>query len=172
MNFKLKQLGQGIALASLLAAGGMVHGANDGSLGTSSTGDLDVTVTIAPLVRITGLSDVEFTFDGGDENLENTQNICVYSNAGSNYSLTATSLNSDNGFALVSGSLEVAYSVAVNGSSLTSGSAADFGDANTVDQLCGGTGATALQISIDNAALQAAASGTYTDLLTLTVEPN
>ena len=169
MNFKLKQLGHGIALASLLAAAGTAYGATQGDLGATSTGSLDLEVVIPALVRVSNLSDVDFGSYDGEGDLSETQQICVYSNATDGYNLRAESVNVG-GFALDSGSNTLSYSVTIGGVALTENSLVAMTGANTTSVNCGGGGDTAMVLTIAEPDLQAAPSGTYTDTLTLYVE--
>lgn len=179
MAFTIHKLGQGIALASLLAAAGSAYSANDGSLGATSTGDLDVSVEIADRVQISGLNDIDFGAYAGSGDLNGGDAFCVYRNGTGAYSVTITSAEAAGGsFRLSNGTDFIPYSVSFNDDAdIAGGSAVSAGDtlngaghASSVS--CGGSSNASIGVSIAASALQAAPSGVYTDTITLLVEPN
>lgn len=73
------------AVASVLAVTPAMA-STDGTLGTTSTGTLDVTATIAPMVRVSGLNDLNLVMTAASFGGSGTwaaielDNFCVYSN--------------------------------------------------------------------------------------------
>lgn len=179
MAFAIHKLGKGIALASLLAAAGTAYSANDGSLGATSTGDLDVRVDIADRVQISGLNDIDFGAYAGAGDLDGSDAFCVYRNGTGSYNVTISSAGADGGnFRLSNGTSFIAYSVRFNDDAdITGGSDVSSGDTlagtgSATSVTCGGASNASLGVSIAANALQAAPSGIYTDTITLLVEPN
>ncbi|WP_155838330.1 hypothetical protein [Hyphomonas beringensis] len=84
----------GAGAAALLASGAM---AQDSTFGTTSTDTVNITAEVAPVVRVSGLDDVNFDlneafFNQSGPNTYKNQMFCVYSNvsnAGS-FSISAT----------------------------------------------------------------------------------
>ncbi len=171
MNFKLKQLGQGIALASLLAAAGTAYGAEDGTLGGTSTGSLDVLVEIADRVQISGLDDIDLGLYSGTGPLTGDDAFCIYRNGTGLYEVEITSENEDGGaFRMVSGTNFINYSVTFNTASVSSGDeVSGTGDATSLT--CGGSTNTTLAVTVAEAELQSAVSGNYADTITMVVSP-
>jgi len=178
MAFTINKLGKGIALASLLAAAGTAYSAENGSLGATSSGSLDVSVEVADRVQISGLDDIDFGAYGGTGSLDGNDAFCVYRNGTGAYDVTINSAQADSGdFRLSDGSNFITYSVTFNddaaitgGTDVSSGdSLAGNGSANSLT--CGGANNASLGVSIAEDALQAAASGDYTDTITLVVAP-
>lgn len=180
MAFAINQLGKGIALASLLAAAGTAYSATDGSLGATSTGDLDVRVQIADRVQISGLDNIDFRTYAGTGELESSDAFCVYRNGTGVYSITISSPNADtDGFRLSDGTDFIAYSVKFNadanitgGADVSSGVRMDGMMGSATSLSCGGGDNASLGVTIAENALQAARTGIYTDTITLMVEPN
>jgi len=179
MAFAINKLGKSIALASLLAAAGTAYSANDGSLGATSTGDLDVSVDIADRVQISGLDDIDFGAYAGFGDLDSNDAFCVYRNGTGAYNVTISSAEADGGtFRLSNGSDFIAYSVSFNDDAdITGGTDVGSGDTlagngSATSLTCGGASNASLGVSIPENVLQAAASGAYTDTITLLVEPN
>lgn len=141
-------------------------------------GPVDVSLTIADMVQITGMNDIPLTlsglfYQGGDD-------FCVYRNgAGGTYSVTASSANSAGPglFTLVSGGDSVNYGVFFDDSvGATSASTAltestnsgGFVGTNVYNSVCAAVNAS---IYIESAVTNFTLGGTYGDTLTLTVMP-
>ena len=179
---KATRIARSIALASALAGAATgALAANDGSLGTSSTGDLAVTLSIADRVQITGLEDITLGTYGGSGGLTGDATFCVYRNGTGVYDLVATSANEQAGaFKASDGTDEIVYAVKVDedtdpsdGFDVSSGTAKTglTGDDAATD--CGGNDNASLRVSFAEADLQAApTSNGYADTITLLVTPN
>jgi spore coat protein U-like protein len=171
------------AFGTALAVGGLLcsaaHGASDGTLGQTSSGNLSISVTIVELVRISGLRDVAFGVYSGAGDLDNNTNICVYRNSlAAQYRITATTV--EGAFRLTSGANLLPYRLYFNDTIGTTGevllayntlSATQTGaNTQTVDCSVGGLKAN-VHVQILQADLQAARPGAYTGTLILTANP-
>jgi hypothetical protein len=168
----------GLALLASATAGA----ATDGSLGTTSTGTLSVSVSVPGRVQLTGLTDVAFTNQDPSVAASNAQNLCVWSNTGTRgYNIDATGSGTSGAFTLANASLSVPYSVEWAGSSgATSGTPLSAGTALTgltstaTNATCSAGPASTASLIVKIAAsdlqsMQAATS--YTGTLTLVVAP-
>lgn len=154
--------------------------AEDGEIGETSTGELDVTLDIEPLVRISNLDDLEFTiegdWDGGDVSL--SDEICVWSNTGK-YLLTVEGDNGDGEeFFVENGDGDlVEYTATWHApgdgiAPVLNGDERGGYDADDEDIDCGdGEQMATFEVTFAGSELQSAASGSYTDTLTLLVRP-
>jgi hypothetical protein len=177
--FKLK----GIILAlSFTAIFGVGLAATDGTLGASSTGTTAVTISIADLIQISGLSDITITPTTLTSDASGNTTACIYTN-GTNvpggYQVTATSTNGTAGSSFDTadgGGNKLAYSAVWGDGStntaLTDGVASvGHTGANTKYADCNGSNNATLTLTFAAAAMQATPAGTYNDTLTLEVDP-
>jgi hypothetical protein len=178
---KATRIARSIALASALAGAATgALAANDGSLGTSSTGDLGVSLAIADRVQITGLDDIPLGTYGGRGNLTGSAAFCVYRNGTGLYDLEASSANADGAtFRAAGGGEFIAYAVKVDeDADASDGVLVDSGTPETGLQGhasatdCGSNDNASLQVSFSEADLQAAPTSSYNDTITLLVTPN
>lgn len=153
--------------------------ATDGTLGSTSTGQVDLDLEILDSVEITALNDIDFgQYGGGDTGDINAGDAyCVFVNGGDDYNITPTSSNGK--FAL-QGTLgdEIDYTVKLAGAATgaSSASAVSYGDAsgtfsgsNARD--CGSTDNSSVDISITESDLLSVSTDTYSDTLILLVSP-
>jgi hypothetical protein len=80
-------------IAALFVAGPIAptaHAANDGNLGATSTGDIDITLTIPNLARISRLDNIVYNWIGGDVSV--SESFCVFSSTRL-YTIQANSAN-------------------------------------------------------------------------------
>lgn len=178
-----------VAVAVGLSAGTALA-ATDGTLGLSSTGTVDISVTLGNVVQISGLADfVVPLWTVGDGDVQLTQNICVFANnAGGDYLVTTTSANAagpqwrlfdgganyvnyDIGWVDASGGT---FAGSTAGPAFASGVTSNNQDfADQVDPLCAGGPTATLAIQMLEAGnLDAATDGVYTDVLTVLIQPN
>ncbi len=155
--------------------------ASDGTLGTTSTGDFNIDLTIPNLIRISSMHDQTLVYTPG-AGATVTENFCVYTNALSGtYNVTATSTgdtnNGDTGVFLLdslSGTME--YTVNYDSTALSEGVNDNRGglgySADNLSINCGGTEPVAVIISVAQSEIDAASPDTYTDTLTFLVSPN
>jgi hypothetical protein len=154
-----------------------------GSFGATSTGSVTINASVPGRVRISGLSDVNFTSVDPTVNASNAQNVCVWSNTSTRgYTITATGSGAANAFTLANGANPVVpYTVQWAGSSgQTSGTALASGTALTgqtstaTNQDCsaGPVSSASLIVGMGSSTLQGMVAGvTYTGTLTLVVAP-
>jgi hypothetical protein len=175
-------------LASILLST-TAEAATQGSLGNTSTGSANISVTKSVQAQITDLSDMtlaNWTVGSGAVTLYS--NACIYSSTG-NYQVTATGSGLLGAYTISSGILTaIPYTVAWNaggagslastGTALTAGlQSGEFSNANNGNATCSGGGSAndtaRVIVSISSAAMTAATSSNtaYTGTLTLVVAP-
>lgn len=181
---KINLPGLGVAMISCLGIWlNTAWSATQGTLGATSTGTINITLTVPSQAQITGLTDVTFTNQSPSVAASNAQNICVYSNtATKGYTVTATGNGASNAFTLTSAALTpIPYSVQFAGTSgQTSGTSLLTGVASTgftstaVNPTCSSAPLTtaSLIVGITTTNLQLAQAGaSYTGILTLLITP-
>lgn len=161
-------------IASLVAMSGNAISATDGTLGATSTGTAVINIAKQNAVQITNLDDIDLGTAGNlSATASASDDVCVFSSTGG-YNITITSTNG--AFELEDGntttpipySLDwtagattpVAYSTPITGM---------IGDSSATD-CSGGTNAT-FEVSVTPADFNAAEPGSYTDTLTMLVQP-
>lgn len=165
-----------------LACGTVADAATQGSLGSTSTGSVSVSVSVPNRVQLSGLTDVAFLNQDPSVAALNAQNVCVWSNTSTRgYNIDATGSGTAGAFTLASGALTVPYAVewasssgASSGSPLTSGTALTGLTSTAANASCSAGPATSasLIVRISTASLQSMqASTTYNGTLTLVVAP-
>jgi len=175
-KFGLKSFLAGAALVGM-ALSGVATAATDGQLGTTSTGNLNVTLGVPDMVKITDLDDINLgTFSGA--NMTGADDVCVYHNGAATYNVTISGTGAGGAFALkdASGLNTIPFSVTYgDGSSVQVATPSvvltNRQNASTTSVSCNsGTNAT---LSVNVLAVDAAASpvGTYNETVTLLVAP-
>ena len=165
-----------------LAAGSAANAATQGSLGTTSTGTVGVSVSVPNRVQISGLTDVAFTNQDPGVAASNAQNVCEWSNTSTRgYNVTASGSGTAGAFTLANASLTVPYSVewagssgASSGTALASGTALTGLTSTATNATCsaGAASTASLIVKIASSNLQSMqASTSYTGTLTLVVAP-
>ena len=169
-----------LALVALLSSQ-QSFAATQGTLGTTSTGDVVISLTIPGLVQISGLSDIALTPIDTSVDASGSTTACIYSNSSTpgGYTINATSGNGGAGsFITVNGGNNLAYTATWDDGSgggptaLTSGTTL-IGQTNadqTSTNCSGGSNAT-FAINFTAANMQAVPQGVYTDTVTLVVAP-
>lgn len=175
----MPQIGKALAVAAVITfAAGSAFAATQGTLGATSTGSLDITLTIDPLVQISALDDIALgTYTGGG-NMTGADDLCVYSNNGG-YDITATGNGAGNAFELIGAGANIPYTVewattagAGTGTALTTGvTLASQTGTFTGGPNCGGVDNAQVIVTVDSADLAAAPADAYTGVLTLLVAP-
>jgi hypothetical protein len=170
-----------LAAAMLVAEPALAS--TQGSFGATSTGSVNINASVPGRVRISGLSDINFSNADPSANASNAQNVCVWSNTSTKgYTITATGSGAANAFTLTSGALApVPYTVEwagssgqTSGTSLTAGSTLTGQTSSATNQDCsaGPASSASLVVSIGSSNLQAMTAGvTYNGTLTLLVAP-
>lgn len=183
---KLQTVAQRTLKLSLLIIGALqapvAPAATDGNTAATSTGTMNVQLTKGDAVRISGLQDLFFAHPTTVPPKQ-IDDICVYSTTGS-YTITASSQGNGSGggqFRMVSATTTefVRYFVeyrddtfSQNGDSLTHNVASNtYNNADTVSDTCSGGDNSRIIIEIHEPTFNAATPDTYTDLLTLLVQP-
>jgi hypothetical protein len=165
-----------------LGCGMAADAATQGSLGSTSTGSVSVSVSVPNRVQLSGLTDVAFLNQDPSVAASNAQNVCVWSNTSTRgYNIDATGSGAAGAFTLGSGALTVPYTVewssssgASSGTPLTSGTALTGLTSTATNASCsaGPASSASLIVGISTANLQTMqASTTYTGTLTLVVAP-
>ena len=97
----MPQVGKALALAAFATfAAANAFAATDGTLGATSQGTLEITLTIDPLVQISALDDIPLGNYTGAGNMTGGDDLCVYSNNGG-YHITATGNGNGQAFELI-----------------------------------------------------------------------
>ena len=168
-----------IATAFTALISGSVFAATDGTMGATSTGQVDLDLEVLDSVAISSLDNIDFGQYGGSDtgDINAGDSYCVYVNGGDDYNITPTSSNGK--FSLV-GTLgdEINYTVKLAGAATgaSSQSAVSYNTAsstyqgsNAVD--CGSTNNASVDVSITESELRKASTDTYSDTLILMVSP-
>jgi hypothetical protein len=182
----MKKIVTRLTVAGLLAfTGNSFATTANGDLGATSTGTVDVEVSISDLVRISGLVAMTGnTYTPGSAVTDSTP-VCIYRNGAPNYEITVSSANgAGTDFFLDSGTDEVVYVVTFNDGV---GGATDLNNATlessfqaanqtSIDCLTGAGGNATLAISVPETdatfnGLAEVPAATYTDELTILVAP-
>ena len=177
----MKMMKSLLALGIVTLGASAAYAATQGTLGATSTGTADITVTISEQYRISSLQDYTFGTYAGTGDLTSNDDVCVYHNGDGLYTVTATGSGAANAFTVTNGSNTIAYGVAFNDqtgvvgqTALTTGNAsATQSGANVTSSDCSSGGLSAnLEVELLEAALQAAPAGAYTGTVTVVVQTN
>lgn len=172
-------LASAIVLSSIFAASSMAA-TLDGSLGATSTGNVDIDLEVLDSVQISALDAIDFsTYGGADTGSRNQGDAyCVYVNGGDNYTITPTSSNG--AFELVGAVFadSIPYDVKITGAATGAAAAASV-DYNTASAsfsgssslTCGGSNNASLDVSIAEQDIRDASTDLYADTLILLVSP-
>lgn len=163
------------ALAGMLSSGSALA-LQQGTVGPTSEGRVDISVTIPDLIRINGLNDATMAFGtySGTGGLTATSPAAVCSNGAATYGLVATSVNGS--FALVGATAgntdTIAYTVSWTGAGALTYNTNAPGLAVESTSLGAGCTATAGKLSVNMSAVNLAVTADdYTDTVILTVTP-
>ena len=168
----------GALVAALIAAGPTAQAANDGNLGATSTGDIDITLNVPNMAQISGLTDITVNYPATGGDVTRAISFCVFSSTRL-YTIRATSANGDgatNTFRLHDSGNYIPYEIdwTDDGGTATNldhnqNLASQNTNATAVD--CGGGTNTSLTLRITEAAVAAVPAASYQDNLTLLVTP-
>jgi spore coat protein U-like protein len=168
-NLKISLLAAAIALPFGAQA------ANDGTLGSTSTGDFEIIVALQDLVQISRLNDLDFGTYAGSGNLVGNEAFCVYRNGTGAYQATLTGDGTGGAFTIASGGNTIPYTVSYDdgggAAAVTTGTLNTglMGNATAAD--CGAADNTTVTITMTEAALQSQPTGTYQGTLTILIGP-
>ena len=179
---EMKKLVKGLTVVGLLAFTGNSFAATaDGTLGTTSTGTVDIDVNIGSMVQISGLVPMTGNFyNSGDGDVTDSTPACIFRNGNANYEITATSSNGVGTEFFLSDTVnpDIEYTVALDEGSgpvaLTNATTnSTFTNANTTQADCSsGIAAATLSITVpESGTLGTAPDSTYLDELTILVAP-
>ncbi|MGE0754245.1 MAG: hypothetical protein AB7L92_03695 [Alphaproteobacteria bacterium] len=177
-------------LASLIVTVMANHAwaATQGTLGATSQGSANISITKSLQAQITGIDDMTLAnWSIGDGAVTLTSDVCIYSSTGS-YTVRATGSGAANAFTISSGANAIIYGVVWNsggagnlantGATLvTNIASATLNNADTGSATCSGGGAgndtARIVVSITDIAMGAAPSSAtpYTGTLTLLITP-
>ncbi|MGH1469992.1 MAG: hypothetical protein ACRBCS_02285 [Cellvibrionaceae bacterium] len=166
-----------LVLPLALCCSSAVFAANNGTLGATSTGDTDVTITIGDVVQVSVEQDVNLTYTPGVDST-GTTGLCIYRNSDADVDVTLTSANDNAGaFRMADGTNFITYSVDLSGSTTAlTGIASAFlntlSDEDNTSSSCSGGYSHDLDVTVTAANLDAAQAGTYSDTVTVLVAPN
>jgi alanine-alpha-ketoisovalerate/valine-pyruvate aminotransferase len=161
-------------IASLTAMTGTVMAATDGTIGATSTGTSIINIGKGNAVQITDVDDIDLGTTGNlAATATQSDSVCVFSSTGG-YNITLTSSNGSFILNDANTTTDIAYSIdwtaggtttAVYNTAITG----LVGDSTSVD--CGATTNATFAVSVTAANFNAADPGSYTDTLTLLVQP-
>jgi len=167
----------GLAAVALISMSGSAFAATDGTVGSTSTGDLDINLVIPNLIQVSSMSDIDLGSWNGSGAKTGSDTICVYDNSGGNYNATFTGNGSGSAFTLSDGSHTIAYTVTYSdggiASAVTSGTALTGqtgADQSSFTCATGGLNGT-ITVEVPQANMEAAAANTYSGTLTMVVAP-
>ncbi len=160
-------------LVSAFLISGSAFAASQGSLGLTSTGSSDVIIIKDNAVQISGVDDLDFgtTAVLGAANNSLTDSVCVFSSTGL-YSINVASAGI--GFALNgtgAAADAIAYTVKWGTQDLTNNVPLVNQPANATSLTCDGTTNADFTVTVDPTSFNDAKPDTYSDTLTLLVEP-
>ncbi|MFK7854964.1 MAG: hypothetical protein AB8B79_12655 [Granulosicoccus sp.] len=172
----MKALNKTLLVAALTLSGTSLTAiaATQGNLGASSTGSSDVMIIKDNVVQLSGVGDLDLgQHNSTDIDLTANDDVCVF-NSTATYSVTVESAGS--AFELRNGAEAIPYSVlwttsAAPATAMTHQAAlgGNVGD-RTSPNCNGGTNAN-FAVQVSSVDFNAAVPGTYTDTLTLMIEP-
>ena len=180
MNKQIARVAAPIIITAALMAPYQAFAASQGSVGATSTGSVDIDLTVPQLARISALNDIALGTWTGTGGLSGSDSLCVWTTTGA-YNVTATGSGAGGAFTLDDGSGgTLAYAVewadtaaAGAGSAMTAGAALNGQNAAATSTTCNGGANLDATVLVDviEADLAAASYGNYTGTLTLVVAP-
>ncbi len=173
---RLKKIGF-LAIATSLFSTGFT--ATQGTLGPTSTGTVNISLTIPQLVKISGLSDIALGTISGAPVSGNTT-ACIYSNNSGNYAVTVTGSGAGGAFTIAGPSpattSTIAYTADWIANSITAPLTAGTKltgrtGANTTSVNCAGGSNATFSVTFSEAAITAVPSGAYSGTATILISP-
>lgn len=165
--------------AFVISRSPLVLAATDGTLSSTSTGELGVSLSISNLVRITDVAPLNFGSYSGSGSAVQDDSVCVYTNNPSGqYKITARGSGTLYAFTITNGSTTIPYTVRWNNTGSTSGNfqidaniqSSTLSGASTTSQTCAGVNNANFQVTMTRDAILGVPSGTYTGTLTLIID--
>jgi hypothetical protein len=174
----MPQIGKVLAVAAVASfAASNAFAATPGTLGATSQGTLNITLTIDELVQISALDDIALPNYTGGADITGGGDLCVYSNIGG-YQITATGNGANSAFHLIGAGATIPYTVewadsagALSGEPMTSGTALINQSGTFTTPNCGGLDNARVMVTVSSTDLAAAPAQDYAGVLTLLVAP-
>jgi len=163
-------LASGIVLGFLSAA---AHAATQGDLGYSSSATIELSLTIHPLIRVSGVQDIQLSATQG-QSVEGTSPVCVGGTYAGDYSIEAQGSGGKNEFLLNSGDETLPYAVSYSdaGGAVDIQPSSGAGNRPLASSIECAEGANALlTVSVNGAQSGSVPPGVYNGILTLLVSP-
>ena len=165
-----------VVLLSLGMSFGTAYAANQGTLGATSTGDLNINATVPDLILISALSDINLGTFTGTADLTGAATPCVYRNGAGTYQITISGDGAASAFTLTDGSNTVPYSVTYNDGGGATAVATTVvlttqNNADTTSTTCGGGSNATVDVTVATADLAAMPASAYAGTMTLVVAP-
>lgn len=161
--------GKAAALASLFAVAIPASAARQGNLGATSTGSLDISLVINPLIQVSQLQDIQLqTLQG--QSIEGSTPVCISGNYEGEFQLEAHGSGTGNEFELSAGQESIDYQVTLQSDASEVGLDPMAPSSALPLGTCEGTNRT-LMVGIDGADTEAVQPGVYNGTLTLLVSP-
>lgn len=167
-----------------VGAGYVAYAATDGTLGATSTGRSNITITVQREMRVNNINDIPLgTFDAATSPLTGFDPLCVYDNGIGGYQVTLSSANGVGQFQMENGTSVVTYSVEYD----DSGTGANYvaategvpittrANAATTNDSCVTLGAdnARIRVRVTNADVSGSSSnGLHTDTLSVVIAPS
>ena len=172
-----------MCLISLGFLPGIALAASDGTLGPTSTGSVNISITVPEQIKISKLADANLTDWTGSGNKSKNEKVCVYTNKPSGtYQVTLTGDGPGGSFVLTSPEpQELPYTVEWNDEPANNANAvlASPGvtitgqtGADTTSNTCSGGNTSNARVRIVSSEFNKVHAGTYTGNLSILVEPN
>lgn len=152
----------------------------DGTLGSTSTGQIGVELQVNDSVEITSLNTINFgAYGGGDTgDINREEGFCVYVNGADEFTITPTSTNKKFVLLGAKGADEIEYTVKFANAAVgaSTGNAVSYNAGTATfkgSQLrdCGGKNNTSIDVSIKEQEIRDATTDSYSDTLILLVNP-
>lgn len=175
----------GVVAASAVTGSAVVNAATQGTVGTSSTGTLDVSILVPDLVLVNNLDDVALTYAPAGGDVVASESFCIWATPGTFYTLSISSVTPTGTptFEAQGAGSSVQYTVdfddqvagatweaVTEGATLDNG-AAGYTGANGATPGCVTDNARLRITAAEAGNLDAADAGVYLDTLTLLVQP-
>ena len=165
----------GIVVTAFIGLNGSVFAATDGTVGTSSSGTTDITLTIPDLIKVSGMTDIALGTWSGSGAKTGSDSICVYDNSGGLYNATFTGNGTASAFTIVNGGNIIPYTVTYDDGAgvdaVTKGVPLGCAGAHQTSFTCGGGTNGTIAISIAEADMAAKVAAVYSGTLTILVAP-
>lgn len=165
-----------LVLLAMTSSASIAFSATQGTVGSSSSGSLLITVGIYDRIRISNLRDISGIFDGVNDFTGSTP-VCVYRHGTGTYSLYARGSGAGGSFLLTDGFNQVPFAVSYNDGSnkkdLSAGIVLNsLKGADPASPSCANTGNNGeLSVRISSQTLSSVPASNYAGVLTVVVSP-